>query len=452
MSPSSLSPRPTQRGAACALALLSLCATARAGNDDEVFVGNRAAMMGGAVAAAVRDGSAAWYNPAGLGGVQRDQIDASASVYTLRAYSAPGYMSSVDGDSADAAVREFFSVPSQVAYERRLAPGLGLGLAYFAPKSTNLLLRQQLSTIDADVTSRWQLTLAQTEIQHRLVAALGYQLGSGLRVGASLVGGYDAGVTSVAVFGAVQDDDQVTRTVSSSALGTFNRASLELGLGAQLEVTPALHLAVFGRSPTLQLRRLGDSHFSTAEGRHPAGQEAVLTGSADRLELDDGLAIVRGGRIGFGLGYRVADACLVTADADLQPALSNDEAGVVRDAVFNARLGVYYQIKGLLAVGAGVFTDRSPDRLSAGEISTAGDFYGGSLGFELGERHMLSELEREKSLVFSTVIALRYAHSSARTTRIIVNPSPDAAEQFQSAPGDMEIHELSLYLGSGFAF
>ena len=49
-------------------------------------------------------------------------------------------------------------------------------------------------------------------------------------------------------------------------------------------------------------------------------------------------------------------------------------------------------------------------------------------------------------------IALRYAHSAARTKRVIVDPSPAAAELFQSTPGDMAVHELSLYLGTGFAF
>jgi hypothetical protein len=438
--------------ATAAAAVWLLCAgSARAGNDDEVFVGNRAAMMGGAVTAVVRDGSAAWYNPAGLGGVERDQIDASASVYTLRQYSAPGYMASVDGDSEDASVREFFSVPAHVAYERRLAPGLGLGLAYFAPKSTNLLLRQQLTTGDATAGSRWQLMLAQTEIQHRVVAALGFEL-SRVRLGASLIGGYDTGITSVSVFGAVRDGEQVTRTVSTSAISTSDRATLELGLGAQWEVSPELYLAVFGRSPTLQLRRIADSQFSSAEGRNPLGAEALLSGEADKLNLDSKVELVRGGRVGLGLAYRVSDVCLVSAEADVQPSLTNRIADVEREAVFNARLGVYYQLRSALAVGAGLFTDRSPDRLTTGEISTAGDFYGGSLGLELGERHFLDPDERAESLLFSTIVSLRYAHSSARTTRILVNPSPDTTELFQLVPGDMSIHELSLYLGSGFAF
>jgi hypothetical protein len=65
------------------LGVLSLLATGRvfAGNDDELFVGNQAALMGGAVSATVSDLSATWYNPAGLGNAERDQVDVSATVY-----------------------------------------------------------------------------------------------------------------------------------------------------------------------------------------------------------------------------------------------------------------------------------------------------------------------------------------------------------------------------------
>lgn len=101
---------------------------ARAGNDDELLAGNQAAMMGGAVSAFVRDSSAIWYDPAGLGGIARDQVDVSGTVYTLRFYRVPGFIESTSGASDDAHVGEFVSIPTQIAYVRALPPGLVLGL------------------------------------------------------------------------------------------------------------------------------------------------------------------------------------------------------------------------------------------------------------------------------------------------------------------------------------
>ena len=54
---------------------------AYAGNDDGVLVGGQAALTGGAVTATTSDGTAAWYNPAGLAQLQRPSLDLNASVY-----------------------------------------------------------------------------------------------------------------------------------------------------------------------------------------------------------------------------------------------------------------------------------------------------------------------------------------------------------------------------------
>lgn len=113
-------------------------ARAHAANDDELFVGNQAAMLGGAISATVDDSSSAWYNPAGLGGAERDQVDVSATAYTLRNYHSPVFIESAGGRSSPAGVAEFVAVPAQVAFVRRLGPGLALGLGYLVPRATQL--------------------------------------------------------------------------------------------------------------------------------------------------------------------------------------------------------------------------------------------------------------------------------------------------------------------------
>jgi hypothetical protein len=52
----------------------------RADNTEPFFYSDDAAMTGGTVVASTRDAGAIWYNPAGLGGIRRGQIDLSGSV------------------------------------------------------------------------------------------------------------------------------------------------------------------------------------------------------------------------------------------------------------------------------------------------------------------------------------------------------------------------------------
>src|SRR6185436_17705347 len=166
----------TMRAAAVAgVFLLTLLAApfVRAGNDDELFVGNRAAMSGGAVSATVADSSATWYNPAGLGAIDRAQIDVSGTAYTVRFYTAPKFLSATSGESKDGSVSEFVSIPTQIAYVRRLAPGVSLGLGYFVPHASNWVLREQLEVGSAANGSQWQVAGTVSDVQHTAAAAVG---------------------------------------------------------------------------------------------------------------------------------------------------------------------------------------------------------------------------------------------------------------------------------------
>jgi len=86
---------------------VTLGPSARAGNDDEMLVGNRASMTSGAVSATVSDASATWYNPAGLAANSRSQIDVSTSAYTLRFYSVRRFLSTTRCASKAGGVTEF---------------------------------------------------------------------------------------------------------------------------------------------------------------------------------------------------------------------------------------------------------------------------------------------------------------------------------------------------------
>jgi hypothetical protein len=432
------------------LALLA-ASRARAGNDDELFVGNQAALMGGAVSATVSDSSATWYNPAGLGHAERDQVDVSATVYTLRLYHSPVFIQSTDGTSTSGGVTELVVAPAQVAFVRRLRDGLALGIGYFVPRATNYTFRESLRAGPATEPSDWQVAVALAETQHIGAVALGYSAASGLRLGASLIGSYGSDSHAFMLFGSANRDGATHALSSANLIGTQSHLGVELGLGMQLELGERVLVGVSLRSPQLLLDLSNDNLVNLASGSLDDPGPGRLSSQPRHTQASAGLDIWRSGRAGLAVTYRYARGHF-GAEVDVQPPLRRAALSVDRDTLVNARLGLYHSVSRAFALGFGLFSDRASQAVSWQVISVRGDFYGATAGVEYNNEHLLAASERANSLVFSSVFALRYAYSSGEFGTLMVDSGKLTQAPFSAKPGALVVHELGLYVGSGLRF
>lgn len=425
---------------------------ARAGNDDELLMGNHAAMSAGAVSATVSDASATWYNPAGLGAVRRAQVDVSGTAYTLRSYSAPRLLTTAEGDSDDGAVSGFVSVPTQIAYVRRLAERISLGLGYFVPHAENFVLREGFAPRGADDGLQVQLSLLVAEVQHTAAAALGFELAPGVRVGFGLIGGYGVSTQAVSQFSAVHRGGVTQALVERAGFITATRLSLEASLGLQLELGQGWQLGVSARTPRMQIyQNVAGSVSESRADRAQADPMLTLLAAGveekhDRMQFE----MVRAGRAGLALAYRHANGWLA-AELDAQPGLHRRQLEIAREPVVNARIGAYQLLSPQFALGFGLFTDRTSAPAELEPLSGSGDFYGATLGLEFSTEHMLAPGETVSSLVFSSVFALRYAFSDGDFSRLVIH-AEDGSFDDRGAPGTLRVHELGLYVGSGLQF
>jgi len=439
--------------------LSTLPSLARAGNDDSILLGNDAALTAGAVVATVNDGSALWYNPAGLATVNDDSVDVGATALALRTYRIRGLIATDSGASADANFTEFLSIPSAVTWARRIDERSAFGVGLFASRINDFTLRTAIDFpvraggVDVDASA---LSVRSGE-DARYHAALGYAIAlpRGFAIGASLVGDYrSVGLSSIETF---------SLGVQGTTIASGNQALLieqtMYGFHARIGVTYAptsrVRLGLSLETPSAYFRRVTrvtgadtTSVLQTQE-ENPLGAE-LSSESDDVTDSKWGFGMVMPLRVRFGGAVRVGDGT-ISLEGDVASKLDENELEERRRVNWNVRAGARFPVSESLSLGAGFFTDRGPERRDESGAGVV-DFYGGTVGFEWQKGRWLAsetaDAPRDR-LTFSTTGALRYAYGSGKFAGSRLD-APDYEAKAHAA--EIHVHEVTVHIGSGLYF
>jgi hypothetical protein len=453
--------RPAERLALAALALASATSRARAGNEDELLVGNDAALSAGAVTATVSDGSALYYNPAGLAGVGQSSVDVTASAFAIRQYTLPRLLSTSTGERASGDFIEVLSAPTALSYVRRLSPTVTAAAGLFVPRSVDLVLRSTLVLRVGDRPAEWLAALGVSQSRYLAAFGLGFRVSRRLRVGVAVHGVYDAGLVSSLFAGGflpaatpeagtgldeLESDGYFQQQVLSSQVNL----GFEPAWGLQLELGDHVRCGFAMRGPGISI--FSQQRTTSAMSQATRALDAFAPGDVEEshFRIERMLAL----RSVAALSYHFSGHW-IALDVDYQSRVHSAAQEVELTPVFNARVGARFQVTPGLAIGGGLFSDRSNEPDPDGYPETHIDFYGGTLGFELQHDYWLAPGQHSSLLSFASTVALRYARGSGQVGGVrvdLVNPAAGEVADIETPASGIEVQELSVHVGSAVYF
>jgi len=426
---------------------------AEAANRRSFFFGGEAAQSAAALIARARGTDALLYNPAGLAGPMRNQVDLSMTAINLRLQTiGPGLsVAFPDGTRAeDLLATELQPVPSALVFGRRLSDAVGLGYGIYVTESTDSRFDTRVARdgFDVDgvglVDTRTGVTGQALEKTYLIGGGLGMSLTSSVRLGFALFAFYNRDVSNVQVFSSVRPRGDlgsefllITESADVKTVGLAPRVSV------QWSVSPALDVGFIARPPVLSVYAWGD-RAPLVSGSSPTGEQSfqaerqpVNAWTVEPLTPASFEAMVAGS---FG-AETVGATVEVVVPIESRGALPIDTRGQ-----WNLRIGGRHRFSDTVSAGMGFHTDRAVERPQDADLTQRIDYYGATAGVTVQRSFGPGDAP-----TISTTLAFGYAAGVGRVDGIVIDPLGSLADIDRSAV-DVVFHELTWSFATGLAF
>jgi hypothetical protein len=231
-------------------------------NYNTIPVGQVGGFEGGAFVARADDASSNWFNPAGLSKATVSSISSSAGTYQFLSV-VPKELESKDTGTSTEQVPALVGVVVKKMFGD---PRFTAGFAFTRTSSWSQTTDAQLDHLDSTPSTLDTYSANSEFTRSEATAGLGYDAGA-LRLGTVLVGDVTS-LNSVASLSVLDVRPEGLDAISIAGRASGSITQLRLGVGAQYDVSPAIHLGGMIRSPGLALFRSGDLN---ADGLFTAG-------------------------------------------------------------------------------------------------------------------------------------------------------------------------------------
>ena len=403
------------------LAVLAAAETSRAQSSESFFYSDDAAMTAGAVSAVTRDAGAIWYQPAGLGGIKRGQIDLSGSAFGVRIRNVPNGVGTTfpsGRQSVDLKSTDIFSAPHALGLVRHISDTVSAGFGLYVTS-------REVRTAESDITVngpaigdpnatgvyRQRLDIQIDSTRYHFGPAIGWEIADGLRVGASLFGTYGKQNGSIQFLIGQQamlaGGDSTVLALAQSRVG-FTYFGVQAQAGMQWDPSPDWGVSLLVRSPEMVLSESANGATLQSTTIVVPGRAPTATFGLTKATPDVGaFTVIAPMRVIGGVARRFGDRTWVSAELDVHLPFRNDIAE--QDTVVNGRIGGRVRLSDKLGVGGGLYTELSGvPRTGAVFGDEKINEYGGTFGVELRTPLSLSEHPDPDALVLSTTLAVKY--------------------------------------------